>query len=483
MAQGRRGASPAEAAGAQLQRCARAGLSSNLPGRVSRSGGKRSDRRVLANSEMQPLQMCCLGRAAVLSLVGDPCTTRTQKSHWGHRQMGHDSATARRRHEPIARRAQCDWRYIWHLVVKIGTCYAAFCRTAARSCLVGVIDWPRLPRSRSTTTAWPGGSWSAGALGFCESYLDGDWSSPDVETLFGYFLVNFDRLNERMAGRRWYRLAQHAAHLLRPNSRKGAKRNIAHHYDLGNAFYALWLDPTMTYSSALYDGRQADLSTAQHQKYDALLDRMDVRPGNTILEIGCGWGGFAEHAGRRGARVTAITISQEQWAFAKERIQSAGLNDRVDVQLRDYRDVDGQFDRVASIEMFEAVGERYWPVYFGTVRRSLAPQGIAGLQVITIRDSDFSTYRRGADYIQKYIFPGGMLPSPTMLQRGLDQAGLKLRAWCGFGADYAQTLASMERTLPACLAPDRGFGFRCAVQAHVGAVFSLLRGRFCGRSD
>ena len=281
----------------------------------------------------------------------------------------------------------------------------------------------------------------AGNLGFCEAYLDGDWSSPDVETLFRFFLANAEALRQEMQGKVWYRFVQRVSHMLRPNSRSGARRNIARHYDLGNSFYEAWLDPTMTYSSAVFpEGSAEDLAAAQTRKYQELARRLALSDRDEVLEIGCGWGGFAEFAGRSGAKVTAITISRAQWAYARERIAKQGLADRVDVQLRDYRDVDQRFDKIASIEMFEAVGERWWPTFFDGLRTNLKPGGRAALQVITINNRDFPAYRRGMDYIQKYIFPGGMLPSPQALKRGFESAGLSLRDWANFGQDYARTL-------------------------------------------
>ena len=298
-----------------------------------------------------------------------------------------------------------------------------------------------------------------GSLGFCESYLDGDWDSPDIEALFVYFLLNGQALGRKLHGRPWFRMLQRLVHALRPNNRPGARRNIARHYDLGNAFYREWLDPTMTYSSALFEGRACDLGTAQTRKYTSMARRLALQPDERLLEVGCGWGGFAEHAGRLGARVTAITISREQWTFARERIARAGLNERVDVQLCDYRDVQGTYDKVASIEMFEAVGEAYWPTFFRSVRDNLRGGGIAALQVITINDSDFRRYRGGADYIQKYIFPGGMLPSPSVLRRGLETAGLRVREWAGFGGDYARTLREWNRRFQTAWPRIQGMGF------------------------
>ncbi len=302
-----------------------------------------------------------------------------------------------------------------------------------------------------------------GTLGFCESYLDGDWSSPDMECLFVWTLMNETRLSELLNGKRWYRALRSISHVLSPNDRRGAKRNIAYHYDLGNAFYEKWLDPSMTYSSALFDTAEPgedDLVPAQRNKYAALARQMDLQPGHSVLEIGCGWGGFAEFAaGEIGAKVTAITISREQHAFASERVQRAGLGDRVDIRLQDYREVEGRFDRVASIEMFEAVGEAYWPQFFSTLRDRLVPGGSAALQIITIDDGSFEEYRRKADYIQKYIFPGGMLPSQTALADQIRQAGLRLGDKTRFGMDYAHTLRLWNRRFQAAWPEIQQLGF------------------------
>ena len=302
-----------------------------------------------------------------------------------------------------------------------------------------------------------------GTLGFCEAYLDGDWSSPDMECLFVWTLMNENRLTELLDGKRWYRALRSISHVLSPNDRRGAKRNIAYHYDLGNTFYETWLDPSMTYSSALFDGAAPtddNLVAAQREKYAALARRMDLRPGHKVLEIGCGWGGFAEFAaGEIGADVTAITISREQHAFASERVQRAGLGDRVDIRLQDYREVEGRFDRIASIEMFEAVGEAYWPQFFATLRDRLVPGGSAALQIITIADRYFEEYRRKADYIQKYIFPGGMLPSHAALADQIRGAGLRLGDKANFGTDYAHTLRLWNRRFQAAWPEIRGLGF------------------------
>ena len=230
------------------------------------------------------------------------------------------------------------------------------------------------------------------------------------------------------------------------NSKTGSRRNIARHYDLGNAFYREWLDPTMTYSSAAFGHETETLEAAQARKYDLLLDRLDARPGDKVLEIGCGWGGFAEHAARtRGCKVTGITISRAQHDFARERIQRQGLNEQVEIRLQDYRDTRERFDRIASIEMFEAVGESYWPIFFETLRDRLVEGGRAAMQVITIADRHFDYYRGRPDFIQRYIFPGGMLPSPRAFTQESERAGLTVERMEGFGPCYARTLAEWNR--------------------------------------
>ncbi|MDP6219555.1 MAG: cyclopropane-fatty-acyl-phospholipid synthase family protein, partial [Alphaproteobacteria bacterium] len=224
--------------------------------------------------------------------------------------------------------------------------------------------------------------------------------------------------------------------------RDGSARNIAYHYDLGNEFYAAWLDGTMTYSSAVYETDSDDLSTAQTNKYRRLAELADIQPGDHVLEIGCGWGGFAKYAvEERGAHVTGITISKAQHEFASNRLAAAGLADRADVRLVDYRDVDGTFDKIVSIEMFEAVGQAYWQTYFEALSRLLKNGGRAALQAITIEEQAFEEYLANPDFIQRYIFPGGMLPSMPRLEQPVDAAGLKLVAEKGYGLDYARTLA------------------------------------------
>ena len=285
-----------------------------------------------------------------------------------------------------------------------------------------------------------------GSLGFAEAYLDGDWDSPDLPRLLELLGLNETAYQEQFYGHAWFRWLARLHHRLRPNSRRGSRRNILAHYDLGNAFYQRWLDPSMTYSSARFEERDVSLESAQAAKYASLAKKLSLQPDHHLLEVGCGWGGFAEFAAREiGTKVTAITISDQQHAYAKERIQAAGLNEKVDIRLQDYRDVDGRFDRIASIEMFEAVGETYWPVYFNKLASILQPDGVIGLQIITISDRYFETYRRSADFIQRHIFPGGMLPSPKSLQKQMERAGLQKLSETTFGLDYARTLATWNK--------------------------------------
>ncbi len=280
-----------------------------------------------------------------------------------------------------------------------------------------------------------------GDLGFCDAYLDGWWSTPDLQAFMDLVHTENEEIYDGFPGQGLLRTYEKLRFWLQSNSRAQARRNISYHYDLGNRFYELWLDDTMTYSSALFETGQESMEAAQRAKYASLIDQMGVRPGDHLLEIGCGWGGFAEYAAReRGLRVTGLTISQEQASFARQRIEKAGLSDMVEVKLQDYRDERGTYDGIASIEMFEAVGQRYWPVYFDTVKARLRPGAQATLQIITVADRRWDVYRRGVDFIQKYIFPGGMLPSPSALRSEIERAGLAIVGSREFGPSYAQTL-------------------------------------------
>ena len=288
---------------------------------------------------------------------------------------------------------------------------------------------------------------SGGDVGFAESYMDQDWSTPDLTAVLSFFSVNFDATRKLVIGGAMVRFSNMIRHIFNRNSKTGAKRNIAAHYDLGNAFYALWLDPSMTYSSALFDPPELNLEQAQQAKYARIADKIAMQPGRSVLEIGCGWGGFAEYAAKvRGAKVTCLTISPAQREWALERIHREGLSEQVDIRLEDYRDHVGTYDGIASIEMFEAVGERYWPGYFSKIATSLKQGARAALQIITIRDDLFPRYRRRADFIQRYIFPGGMLPSESALDAQFKSAGLGRQNLHYFGADYAKTLRLWGQT-------------------------------------
>ena len=280
-----------------------------------------------------------------------------------------------------------------------------------------------------------------GELGFCEAYVDGWWDTTDLQELLDVLLTSRGWVDRSFPGSGMVRRYHQLMHWLNRNTRSQARRNIAAHYDLGNDFYAHWLDETMTYSSAMFEDAREELAAAQLRKYASVCDRVGADDNAHLLEIGCGWGGFAEYAAReRGARVTGLTISREQHDFARRRIFEAGLADWVDIVIRDYRDEHGSYDGIASIEMIEAVGEKYWPAYFGTVRDRLKPGAAATIQVITVSDPLFPTYRRTVDFTQKYIFPGGMLPSPTVLSEQIERAGLMLTGSVYFGESYSETL-------------------------------------------
>jgi cyclopropane-fatty-acyl-phospholipid synthase len=301
----------------------------------------------------------------------------------------------------------------------------------------------------------------SGDVGFAEAYLGNRWQTPDLYSLLLLAAANRRVLDQALYGKWWGGLAYRLRHLLRANTREGARKNIHAHYDLGNEFYGAWLDSTMTYSAALFEGdAERSLEQAQIAKYERILRRLDVGRNASILEIGCGWGGFAEYAARtRGCRVLGVTLSNEQLGFARERIESAGLAGAVQLALTDYRDVGGRFDHVVSIEMFEAVGERYWPGYFKTLHDRLNPRGSALVQTITIAEELFARYRLSTDFIQQYIFPGGMLPSPRVFRGLAEQARLKVTDEYAFGVDYAETLRRWRQRYSRAGRLLRDFGF------------------------
>jgi cyclopropane-fatty-acyl-phospholipid synthase len=281
-----------------------------------------------------------------------------------------------------------------------------------------------------------------GDIGFGETFMDGGWNSPDIAALIHLAVANRAELSSLLGGNTvylaWYRLK----HYLRRNSRAGSRKNILAHYDLGNEFYAHWLDASMTYSSAWFAGDYTQtLQQAQTNKYRRIASQLGIRNDAQVLEIGCGWGGFAEIAvAEFGAKLAGVTLSPSQLKFAQTRLAKLGLHERANLSLTDYRDVSGHYDFIVSIEMFEAVGEAYWPTYFAALKRLLKPSGKAMVQTITIADEQFADYRKGTDFIQQYIFPGGMLPSLAKFTELADAAGLRVVEAQPFGRDYAHTL-------------------------------------------
>jgi cyclopropane-fatty-acyl-phospholipid synthase len=307
---------------------------------------------------------------------------------------------------------------------------------------------------------------SSGDIGFAEAYVNGDWSTDDPVRVLKYFVRNREAAESMIYGSFWGGLAYRLKHWLNRNTRAQAKKNIHAHYDLGNAFYALWLDPTMTYSSALFARAPVDphapagddeLVPAQQAKYRRVLDELRLAPGSRVLEIGCGWGGFAETAARAGHLVKGLTLSPAQLRYAQARLERHDLP--AELVLQDYRDEREQYDGIASIEMFEAVGEAYWPSYFDTLARALKPGGRACVQTIEIADRLFDRYRRGSDFVQQYIFPGGMLPCPAGFRRLAARAGLRVAGAHSFGSHYAKTLASWRARFLARLDGVRAQGF------------------------
>jgi len=322
---------------------------------------------------------------------------------------------------------------------------------------------PGQPQAVATLHDWdlPSALLRAGDIGLAESWMQGHWSSPHPAELLRLALANREAIDQALYGSWWGALLHRVTHWLNRNTRRGSRRNIAAHYDLGNAFYRLWLDRTMNYSSALFDGdRDEALPLAQQRKVDRAIAATRVRPGERLLEIGCGWGSVAETAARSGVQVSGVTLSTEQLAWAQQRLADAGLAERADLRLQDYRDIDdGPYDAVVSVEMFEAVGREWWPTYFATLQRQLKPGGRACIQVITIRDDLFERYARTPDFIQRYIFPGGMLPSDAEFRRHAAEAGLVVRESLAFGRDYAETLRRWDRAFEAELPAVRAQGY------------------------
>lgn len=299
-----------------------------------------------------------------------------------------------------------------------------------------------------------------GDIGFAEGWIAGEWESADLTALLTLLADNTERISRMFDGSFIGKIVNGLRHRRNENTKTGSRKNILAHYDLGNRFYEAWLDRSMTYSAARFAPDTTDLEAAQQSKYRALAEQLELKPGEHVLEIGCGWGGFAEFAAREyGVRVTGVTISDEQLAYAQARMQAAGLSDQVQIRRQDYRDIEGAFDKIASIEMFEAVGEKYWPIYFAKIAAALKPGGRASLQIITIKDDLFEKYRSRADFIQRYIFPGGMLASIDRLRDETANAGLIWRASEAFGQCYARTLGEWARRFSAKWEDISAMGF------------------------
>ncbi|KFJ14295.1 methyltransferase domain protein [Delftia acidovorans] len=321
-------------------------------------------------------------------------------------------------------------------------------------------DWQALERTLKS-----------GDIGLAEGYIAGEWDSPDLAALLRLCMVNRDHVQSLVYGSWWGRLGYRLRHLLQRNTRAGSARNIHAHYDLGNDFYRLWLDPGMSYSAAWFQGRtgqalrNADLQEAQQAKLRRTLDEVRLQPGQRLLEIGCGWGGLAEAAAQEfGARVTGVTLSREQLVWGQQRMQQSGLADAVELRYQDYRDLPARhagepFDAIVSIEMFEAVGREYWRGYFQTLRDCLKPGGLACIQTITLREDLFARYLRSTDFIQQYIFPGGLLPSIPAFEQEARRAGLVVEGRMAFGRDYAETLRRWRQSFEERLETVRAQGF------------------------
>ena len=309
-----------------------------------------------------------------------------------------------------------------------------------------------------------GAALKSGDIGFAETFIHGDWTTDNLPGLIELFVRNRAAVESVIYGSWFGNLFYRIKHIFNRNSRAGSRKNIHAHYDIGNDFYTLWLDPSMTYSSALYMNQDStgmdSLAHAQTAKYRRIVDELQLPPQAKVLEIGCGWGGFAELAARdAGAHVTGLTLSTEQLAYAQQRMADAGLQGHADLRLQDYRDVDGQFDAIASIEMFEAVGETYWPSYFECIRRKLKSGGRACIQSIVIDDALFARYRKGTDFIQQYIFPGGMLPSPAVFRQQAEKYGMRVINEFKFGLDYAHTLQAWRISFKEQAQQVRALGF------------------------
>ena len=317
----------------------------------------------------------------------------------------------------------------------------------------------------------------SGHVGFAESYLKGEWTSSDLESLLEIMVTN---LPEAFSPKSKAHLAYNRIiHFFRENTKSRAKKNIQYHYDLGNDFYKLWLDKTMTYSSAIFEDEKESLQKAQENKYQSLIDNLNIKPHHKVLEIGCGWGGFAEYAAKNvGCSIRGITISPNQLKFAKNRIKQSKLEDKVSLELCDYRDLKGKYDRVVSIEMIEAVGEKYWNNYFRKIRDVLKKDGIAGIQVILMNNKNYKKYSKSVDFIQKYVFPGGMLPSQDKLNENYIEAGLIEVNSYSFGKSYAKTLSIWHKEFLNSVTSIKKLGFDIKLERIFRYYFSYCKAGF-----
>ena len=318
---------------------------------------------------------------------------------------------------------------------------------------------------------------TSGHVGFAESYLKGEWTSSDLESLLEIMVTN---LPEAFSAKSKIHLTYNRIiHFFRENTKSRAKKNIQYHYDLGNDFYKLWLDKTMTYSSAIFKNEKESLTEAQENKYQLLIDSLDIKSHHKVLEIGCGWGGFAEYAAKKvGCSIKGITISPSQLKFATNRIKELKLDDKVTIELCDYRDLRGKYDRVVSIEMIEAVGEKYWKNYFKKIKDVLKKDGLAGIQVILINNKSYQRYSKSVDFIQKYVFPGGMLPSQEKLNENYVDAGLVEVNSHSFGKSYAKTLTIWHKEFLNSLSAIKKLGFDIKLERIFKYYFSYCRAGF-----
>ena len=318
---------------------------------------------------------------------------------------------------------------------------------------------------------------TSGHVGFAESYLKGEWTSSDLESLLEIMVTN---LPEAFSAKsKIHLMYNRIIHFFRENTKSRAKKNIQYHYDLGNDFYKLWLDKTMTYSSAIFKNEKESLAEAQENKYQLLIDSLDIKPHHKVLEIGCGWGGFAEYAAKKvGCTIKGITISPSQLKFATKRIKELNLDNKVSLELCDYRDLKGKYDRVVSIEMIEAVGEKYWRNYFKKIKDVLKKDGLAGIQVILINNKSYQKYSKSVDFIQKYVFPGGMLPSQEKLNENYVNAGLIEINSHSFGKSYAKTLTIWHKEFLNSLSSIKKLGFDIKLERIFKYYFSYCKAGF-----